>query len=76
MLWISTLECHCNPSAAWILKMFTTHLQVFLWKLNSVTSQGLDSFSPEVLCTHTVASQGSECLLPPALLFGLGISGS
>ena len=56
--------------------MFSTHLQVFLWKLNSVTSQGLDSFSPEVLCTYTVASQGSECLLPPALLFGLGISGS
>ena len=46
MLWISTLECQCNASAAWILKMFTTHLQVFLWKLNSMTSHGLDSFSP------------------------------
>lgn len=67
MLWISTLECQCNASAAWILKMFTTHLQVFLWKLNSMTSHGLDSFSPGVLCIYTVASQDSEYLLPPAL---------
>ena len=67
MLWISTLECHCKASAAWILKMFTTHLQVFLWKLNGMTSHGLDSFSPAVLCISTVASQGSEYLLLPAL---------